>query len=165
MLALKPRNHLTQTQNNAMNKLTSRSEKILAVVLTLIALTDVIWLIFFLRDLQTQTSQLTRGVSINVDASVPIMHIRIAIALVFAALGAWFRRVVGLLVSSASLIWVIAEYGRWYAWSVAINQESGVTHTNGLYGANLWNWAVIIFTVGLLAWEVTIIFNLLRRTR
>jgi hypothetical protein len=148
-----------------MNNVTSRSEKILAVVLTLLALTDVIWLIFFLKDLQTQTSQLTRGVSINVDASVPIMHIRIAVALVFAALGAWFRRVVGLLISIASLIWAISEYGAWYAWSVAINQESGVTHTYGLYGANLWNWAVILFIVGLFAWEVTIIFNLLRRTR
>ena len=148
-----------------MNKLTSRSEKILAVVLTLIAQTDVIWLIFFLTDLQTQTSQLTRGVSINVDASVPIMHIRIAIALVFAALGALFRRVVGLLISIASLIWVISEYGTWYVWSVAINRESGVTHTYGLYGANLWNWAVILFIMGLFAWEVTKIFNLLRRTR
>ena len=119
----------------------------------------------FLRDLQTQTSHLTRGVSINVDASVPLMLVRIATALVIAPIGTWFRRVVGLLVSMASLIWVISEYGRWYAWSLVINQESGVTHTYGLYGANLWNWAVIIFVLGLLAWELTIIFNLLRRTR
>src|SRR6267142_1861882 len=165
MLALKPRNNLTQTQNNAMNKLTNRSERILAVVITLIALTEVIWLIFFLRDLQAQTSRLPIGVSINVDTSVPLMHIRIATALVIAAIGTWSRRVVGLLVSTASLTWVITEYGRWYAWSVAINQESGVTHTYGLYGADLWNWALVILIMGLLAWEVTIIFGLLRRTR
>ena len=148
-----------------MNKLTSRFVKILATVITLIAVTDVIWLILFLREVQVHASQLPRGVSINVDTSVLLMHVRIATALVIAATGIWFRRVVGLLVSIASLIWAISEYGRWYAWSVAINQESGVTHTYGLYGANLWNWAVIIFIVGLLAWEVTIIFSLLRRTR
>jgi hypothetical protein len=148
-----------------MNQVTNRSEKILAVVITLIALTDVIWLIFFLRDLQAQTSQLPRGASINVDASVVLMHVRIAIGLVIAAIGSWFRRVPGLLISIASLIWVISEYASWYAWTAAINRDSGVVQTYGLYGASLWNWLTIFFVVGLLALKAKMSINLLTRDR
>lgn len=147
-----------------MNKLIGRSEKILAVVTTLIALANVIWLIFFLRDVQAHASQLPKGVSIDIDPSVSLMHVRIATALVIAAIGTWFRKVVALLVSFAALIWVIAEYGRWHAWSLEINRESGVTPTHALYGANPLNWTIVIVVSALLIWELTMILNL-RRAR
>ena len=147
-----------------MNKLIGRSEKILAMVITLIALANVIWLIFFLRDVQAHASQLPRGVSINVDTSVLLMHVRIATALVIAAISSWFKKVLALLLSFAALIWIVVEYARWYAWSLEINRESGVTPTHALYGADSLNWTIIMVVLGLLIWELAMILNL-RRTR
>ncbi|MGH9970902.1 MAG: hypothetical protein ACREBG_24345 [Pyrinomonadaceae bacterium] len=159
MLALRLRNPLTQTQNNDMNN-TGRPDRLLPIVLTLTALAELVWLIFFWRDFQTQPSQMPKGVSINIDPSVSLMHVRIAVALVIAAIGTWVKKVAAFLLSFAALIWVIAEYGCWYEWSVAINRESGFTHTYGLYGANPLNWTIIMVVSGLLVWELTMILNL-----
>jgi hypothetical protein len=117
----------------------------------------------------TQASSLT-GTSTELDASLVWIAIRIELALLVAGFGLLSRRGVGLLISMLSLVWVGAEYLRWYRWRYSFPQDgpwgdprfSLEAGRETLYGATGWNLAVLMVAAVVLVWEVSIPVRALR---
>jgi hypothetical protein len=117
----------------------------------------------------TQTSS-TAGRSTELDASLVWIAIRIELALVVAGFGLLSRRSMGLLISMLSLVWVGAEYLRWYRWRYSFPQDSPWSDPRfsleagreTFYGVTGWNLAVLMVAAVVLVWEVSIAVRALR---
>lgn len=133
--------------------------RIVVFIATSTAAIDIGWLLYSIADQYNRVARATM-VIIDIDPSVSLMHIRIGVALLIAAVCLWFRRVVGLVISVAALIWVLIEYCLWFIWSANIQREAGITSGFGLYGANGWNVAVLVIALVLFAWVAKALLRL-----
>lgn len=112
----------------------------------------------------SQTTSFT-GTSTELDASLIWIAIRIELALLVAGFGLLSRRGVGLLISILSLVWLGAEYLRWYRWRLPLPQVDGpwgdprftlMAERETFYGATGWNLAVLLVAAVVIVWEVSI---------
>jgi hypothetical protein len=146
-------------------------------IASLTAALNILWLIFYLFDFYrllgfTQTP----GTTISINHTFHSRLIRIALALVIAAIALWYRRFIGLFLSAISLMWLGIEYISWYSVSLKSLRNAGLEHfpagsphAFNLSGATGWNAAILVIALALLAWEIKILFNAFilhdRRTR
>src|SRR5258705_6964632 len=79
--------------------------RIVVFILTSTAALDIGWLLYRAADHYYRVRRTTM-VIIDIDPSVSMMHIRIGVGLLIAAVCIWFRHVVGLVISVSALSWV-----------------------------------------------------------
>jgi hypothetical protein len=115
--------------------------------------------VYLYRVRQTMSSAHANGSEILWDITIPWIRIRIAIALILAAITLLSRRIVGLLASVASLSWALVEYARWITMSREATLANGTSHTVGLFGIEWWGLVGLVFTIALLAWEAIILIR------
>jgi hypothetical protein len=108
---------------------------------------------------QTMSSAYANGAEILWDTTIPWIRIRIAIALILAAIALLSRRLVGLLASVASLSWALVEYARWITISREATLASSTSQIVGLFGIEWWSLLGLVFTIALLTWEAIILIR------
>lgn len=147
--------------------LSSNGVRVAGIISALTAVINAILVVYHLVELRSRIRK-TSLIIVQIDPPVSLMHIRIALALLLAAVCLMRRRVVSLLISVVALIWVLMEYGGWYLWSASIRRETGIVSPPGLlglYGANVWHVAVMAIVLALVIWETKILFGSLRSVR
>jgi hypothetical protein len=110
------------------------------------------------------------------DPSVFLLNVRLGAALLIAAAGLLYRRVIGLLISMLALTWVLKEYAWWYLDSLRRLKEMGVsdfaqlqvpdlTYLGKLFGATWWNVIVLVISVALYIWVIKTLIRLFTTLR
>jgi hypothetical protein len=138
------------------------------VVATLLAGLNALWTgwasadTIYLIQKQSEAGLCTFGMTL------PYRSIRIALALVIAAVTLSFLKAKGILASLLSLSWVCAEYWLWQVESQQILINAGILrfpvetpHAFNLYGATDWNVIVFLVSGVLLIWEMKILSSAL----
>jgi hypothetical protein len=108
--------------------------------------------------------------------SVFLLNVRLGAALLIAAAGLLYRRVIGLLISMLALTWVLKEYAWWYLDSLRRLKEMGVsdfaqlqvpdlTYLGKLFGATWWNVIVLVISVALYIWVIKTLIRLFTTLR
>jgi hypothetical protein len=100
-----------------------------------------------------------------IDQTYMLMHLRIAVALLVAAISLWFRNAFAFCLSIFCAVWVLVEYWFWHLRSqrILLNAEiqhwpAGTPHAFGLGGATGWNAAVLLLTLLLFVWQMKTLF-------
>lgn len=103
----------------------------------------------------------TAIVRVEWDPSFYMMHIRISVALVIVLIGLSSRRLIGLCLSAAAVVWLGLEYIAWFVWSAKLKENAGieafpqaVPQAFSLYGATPWNAVVLVLIMAVLLWEI-----------
>ena len=144
--------------------------KIIIAVLGLLASLNLFWVASKYSHLyQSIEAGIKNGGSAPlIDQSVVRRDWTIEGALLIATVSLLFRRVIGIVVSLTSLIWIGIEYMWWYIWTQRAIEAAGLTQlpfgvpqAGGFAGATKWNLAILAITAALVLWETRILIRCL----
>jgi hypothetical protein len=101
-----------------------------------------------------------------IDQTYMLMHLRIAVALLAAAISLWFRKTFAFCLSIFCAVWVLLEYWLWHLRSQRMllyaevpRWPEGTPHAFELAGATAWNAAVLLLTLLLVLWQMKTLFG------
>lgn len=137
--------------------------KFVALIAWIIAIMNFVWVVDYLyKEYNTLSEARSQGAEWLTDLTIPLMYLRMEIALLINAAGLQFRTVKSLLVSVLALGWVLLEYGVWYEKSLQIKGAANISESfypGNLYGATRWNIFILIMSVVFFGWVIKAILK------